>query len=255
MGAKRAVAGRSLPYDMLLAAYQKKNQAKQQSKFSGSGGSLSRPGALSLLAGSTLTNLRRGGARCQRAVGRRRRSQCRPDRLGRRDSSSDGGPGALGPAARATTTDIHTDQTNLPAGPASRAVTDGHQRGADQHFQGGGSGRTEVARGPRGSHEHRHGGRAGRTRRGHGQYSGCTAVVKFQHAGPFQTTIGGEPLLTRMEDVASRKQTGPKERQLLHHQRPYIDLGMYGVYGYTILQDQPLRRAGAYGRGDREEPA
>lgn len=32
MGAKRAVAGRSLPYDMLLAAYQKKNQARQQSK-------------------------------------------------------------------------------------------------------------------------------------------------------------------------------------------------------------------------------
>ncbi|GAO16450.1 uncharacterized protein UV8b_06374 [Ustilaginoidea virens] len=30
MGFKRAVAGRSLPYDMLLAAYQKKNQAKQQ---------------------------------------------------------------------------------------------------------------------------------------------------------------------------------------------------------------------------------
>jgi SAGA-associated factor 73 len=34
MGAKRAVAGRSLPYDMLLAAYQKKNQAKQQSMLS-----------------------------------------------------------------------------------------------------------------------------------------------------------------------------------------------------------------------------
>ena len=33
MGAKRSVPGRSLPYDMLLAAYQKKNQAKQQSKF------------------------------------------------------------------------------------------------------------------------------------------------------------------------------------------------------------------------------
>lgn len=32
MGAKRAVAGRSLPYDMLLAAYQKKNQARQQSE-------------------------------------------------------------------------------------------------------------------------------------------------------------------------------------------------------------------------------
>lgn len=33
MGAKRAVPGRSLPYDMLLAAYQKKNQAKQQSMY------------------------------------------------------------------------------------------------------------------------------------------------------------------------------------------------------------------------------
>ena len=31
MGAKRAVPGRSLPYDMLLQQYQKKNQAKQQS--------------------------------------------------------------------------------------------------------------------------------------------------------------------------------------------------------------------------------
>ncbi|KAK3333382.1 SCA7, zinc-binding domain-containing protein [Cercophora scortea] len=30
MGSKRGVPGRSLPYDMLLAAYQKKNQAKQQ---------------------------------------------------------------------------------------------------------------------------------------------------------------------------------------------------------------------------------
>ncbi len=34
MGAKRAVPGRSLPYDMLLAAYQKRNQAKQQSMYS-----------------------------------------------------------------------------------------------------------------------------------------------------------------------------------------------------------------------------
>ena len=33
MGAKRAVPGRSLPYDMLLAAYQKKNQARQQSEL------------------------------------------------------------------------------------------------------------------------------------------------------------------------------------------------------------------------------
>ena len=34
MGAKRAVPGRSLPYDILLASYQKKNQAKQQSRLS-----------------------------------------------------------------------------------------------------------------------------------------------------------------------------------------------------------------------------
>ena len=35
MGLKRAVPGRSLPYDMLLAQYQKKNQAKQQRKRNG----------------------------------------------------------------------------------------------------------------------------------------------------------------------------------------------------------------------------
>ena len=34
MGAKRSVLGRSQPYDVLLANYQKKNQAKQQSKSS-----------------------------------------------------------------------------------------------------------------------------------------------------------------------------------------------------------------------------
>lgn len=33
MGAKRSVPGRTLPYDMLLQQYQKKNQARQQSKF------------------------------------------------------------------------------------------------------------------------------------------------------------------------------------------------------------------------------
>ena len=32
MGTKRAVPGRSLPYDMLLVQYQKKNQAKQERK-------------------------------------------------------------------------------------------------------------------------------------------------------------------------------------------------------------------------------
>lgn len=40
MGAKRAVAGRSLPYDMLLAAYQKKNQARQQSRYRATGGDM-----------------------------------------------------------------------------------------------------------------------------------------------------------------------------------------------------------------------
>jgi SCA7-like zinc-binding protein len=61
MGAKRAVAGRSLPYDMLLAAYQKKNQAKQQSK----------PPLDPKLFTSTanpLTPLARGCARCQCAA-------------------------------------------------------------------------------------------------------------------------------------------------------------------------------------------
>lgn len=33
MGAKRSVPGRSMPYDVLLAQYQKKNQAKQQRRF------------------------------------------------------------------------------------------------------------------------------------------------------------------------------------------------------------------------------
>jgi SAGA-associated factor 73 len=33
MGSKRAVPGRSAPYDILLAQYQKKNQAKQQRAF------------------------------------------------------------------------------------------------------------------------------------------------------------------------------------------------------------------------------
>lgn len=60
MGAKRAVAGRSLPYDMLLAAYQKKNQAKQQSKFS--------PEAIGTQAwhGMTLTSA------CRSSAGRER---------------------------------------------------------------------------------------------------------------------------------------------------------------------------------------
>lgn len=46
MGAKRAVPGRSLPYDMLLQQYQKKNQARQQSESS-------RPSRSSRVARST----------------------------------------------------------------------------------------------------------------------------------------------------------------------------------------------------------
>lgn len=64
MGAKRAVPGRSLPYDMLLAAYQKKNQAKQQSKSLPAG----RAAGVKLLTGPCV--FCRGGTRCQRTLGR-----------------------------------------------------------------------------------------------------------------------------------------------------------------------------------------
>ena len=49
MGAKRSVLGRSQPYDVLLANYQKKNQAKQQSESS-------RPVAAPLAPASSLPN-------------------------------------------------------------------------------------------------------------------------------------------------------------------------------------------------------
>lgn len=64
MGAKRAVPGRSLPYDMLLAAYQKKNQAKQQSRSLPAG----RAAGIKLLTESFV--FCRGGTRCQRTLGR-----------------------------------------------------------------------------------------------------------------------------------------------------------------------------------------
>ena len=68
MGAKRAVPGRSLPYDMLLAAYQKKNQAKQQSTH-----------PLHLSHWPVLT-INRSSNRCKRSPRGRRRSE-RPIRL------------------------------------------------------------------------------------------------------------------------------------------------------------------------------
>lgn len=55
MGAKRSVPGRSLPYDMLLQSYQKRNQARQQSQS---------PTCYLRM----MLMLYRGGYRCQCAV-------------------------------------------------------------------------------------------------------------------------------------------------------------------------------------------
>lgn len=60
MGAKRAVPGRSLPYDMLLQQYQKKNQARQQSKIF----------TENLCDGQTAYMFYRGCHRCQCAFAR-----------------------------------------------------------------------------------------------------------------------------------------------------------------------------------------
>lgn len=73
MGAKRAVSGRSLPYDMLLAAYQKKNQAKQQS--------MSPPIFAYVQEFTMLIFHYRGRVGCKRTLGRRRRRQQRPSRF------------------------------------------------------------------------------------------------------------------------------------------------------------------------------
>ena len=74
MGAKRAVPGRSLPYDMLLQAYQKKNQARQQSKSNQS----------SNVSKQMLMCLYRGCYRCQCSVTvRRRRSRSNISRTNR----------------------------------------------------------------------------------------------------------------------------------------------------------------------------
>lgn len=80
MGAKRAVPGRSLPYDMLLAAYQKKNQARQQSKYPKLWKKRGRVAYTSFL-------IHRGGNRCECPGPSRRGSRSRtsgPSRLGRR---------------------------------------------------------------------------------------------------------------------------------------------------------------------------
>lgn len=73
MGAKRAVPGRSLPYDMLLQAYQKKNQARQQSGQKQN----------SWMSGTMLTCLYRSCYRCQPAFIRRGRSRSDPSRTRR----------------------------------------------------------------------------------------------------------------------------------------------------------------------------
>jgi len=80
MGAKRAVVGRSQPYDALLLAYQKKNQAKQQSAV-----------VLHLFVTRVSdTYLYRGCNHCRRGSSRRARSQRYARRLGRRDRARHG---------------------------------------------------------------------------------------------------------------------------------------------------------------------
>lgn len=87
MGLKRAVPGRSLPYDMLLAQYQKKNQAKQQRKCA--------------LADSRqpILTYRRCRHRCQRPSPRRPRALGRR-RLRRGERSHHGCPRAPPPPSR-----------------------------------------------------------------------------------------------------------------------------------------------------------
>lgn len=82
MGAKRAVPGRSLPYDMLLQAHQKQNQARQQSK---SFFVIYEPEAET----NSPTNENRGSHRCQRPT-TRRHGKRRPNRLRRRTRCSHG---------------------------------------------------------------------------------------------------------------------------------------------------------------------
>ena len=106
MGAKRAVPGRSLPYDMLLQAYQKKNQARQQSKC-----------FFSFVAMMMLTNYR-GGHRRQCSTTRRLGKQ-RPRGLGRRERQRHGCYRPLQP-----TTSRHSyrclDQEQISLCPGSR---------------------------------------------------------------------------------------------------------------------------------------
>lgn len=129
MGAKRAVAGRSLPYDMLLAAYQKKNQAKQQSK--------STQRALHVTDDLlTFYLICRGCARCQRAARGRGRSQCGTCGLRRGNSRRHERAGALEPAARGATTSVEPNQETIPARTSSRAAANGHKRWPNQYFQG-----------------------------------------------------------------------------------------------------------------------
>ena len=71
MGAKRAVPGRSLPYDMLLQAHQKQNQARQQSKLLYT---CKYWGSTKLILVFFLCQIR-GGYRCQCATSGRRRKR------------------------------------------------------------------------------------------------------------------------------------------------------------------------------------
>lgn len=115
MGAKRAVPGRSLPYDMLLQAYQKKNQARQQSGFSLYGVcmlSFLPPGADLILLFYFIC---RGGHRRQCATSRRH-GQRRSCRLGRRAGCRHGiyCP-VTSPAARHAASDLDEEEISLCA--------------------------------------------------------------------------------------------------------------------------------------------
>jgi hypothetical protein len=109
MGAKRAVPGRSLPYDMLLQAYQKKNQARQQSEFS----------LLSfftfIVECGELTVSCRGGHRCERSASRRSGEQ-RSRRLGRGERRRHGGDSSRAPTTPGhSSIDLHQEEIQVRA--------------------------------------------------------------------------------------------------------------------------------------------
>jgi hypothetical protein len=184
MGAKRAVPGRSLPYDMLLAAYQKKNQAKQQSKLGFVAGAQIRA--------MVVTSHRGGfGRECPSRGGRRERSA---SGFGRGNRGSDECPRPLESAARYPPTCLYAYQTHIPACSSARTASDSYEWGTVQHLQGCCVRRTKAARGPR-RYECRHGGRARGTRHFHDECRKRQEDAELQHVKYFETPIRRQPSL------------------------------------------------------------